>query len=441
MTAPILMFAKFVFVAKSSGFQIQYFCNSVFTWVVLFCAFLADRIWGETFFQLPKARLIKAVLVDLELYGNVSWLDDKHGERPHQQRKNVLLNHNNNQDSDNLNLMNYESDQVVVLYCMNGGRYGVNLQCQWGHEIRNWKNPHDETKPFPLVEKYVMPVNVVKSTKICIGNKSSEKGANCNMYLYLLMDHDIDGLVDILNDNLGWQLLDVNELIGKNDFKCYQIFSWYLTDGLKSFNVNTRHESFKNATLLMYNSQIVIAKVFVSIHVNGTILNVFHGKTFDIHYNQSIDEDFVKHGLTAFNYINIDESVDKWHLMQNIEESVMLIHQHVLPSHLALQCNDTTWFANIIDKSNDFLTQNEYKMDALMPCGFFWQCTKHQSWCCQLMECNSVNKSNRQIWKLLWHCNQDKNPKFWVWQSAFGWLPALGDDRNLKQVKYIYNND
>ena len=94
-------------------------------------------------------------------------------------------------------------------------------------------------------------------------------------------------------------------------------------------------------------------------------------------------------------------------------------------------------FPNIIDVSNTLLEDNNYNLDKV-PCGFLWQCKKHCKMGCVHDDCIKWQKKESKNWCLKRYCNENNSEVYRIWTSKFGFLPALGDDHNLKNEKCVY---
>ena len=398
---------------------------------------IADEIWKDPWKALPKARLLQGIFMDLKLFGNIKWLDDKHGERNHQERRRFLVRHNNNKSDDNLNLMQWEAKQAMLTHCLNGGRWGQHLQHQFGEKVLQWKDPNDCTQPHPIIAKYLWPLDQIKQPKVCVRKISSESDAKNKCELKLLLDREYAGLIDILNETYGLNLDNVNDIDTLENFKIYKIYSWSLHDGLKSALFNTNNKNFKNATLLLHENTVVITKIFVKINYNEEDLLIMCGDSYNVYNENNCEENFVEKSWHAWDYIKKSKVKKKWHEMNDIDESVMLVHEHVKPSALNSHASDKESLPNIIDVANTLFENNDYNLE-MVPCGFLWQCKKHCEMGCTHNDCIQSQKKESNIWCLKRYCNEKKSEVYRIWTSKFGFLPALGDDHNLKNEKCVY---
>ena len=375
--------------------------------------------------------------MDLELYGCIKWLDDKHGERNHQPRRTRLVKHDNNKDDNNKHLMRWESKQAMLTYCLNGGHYGENLERAFGDKLRQWKDPRDCTQPNSVIARYLWPLSVTKQSKITIRQMSSEWEANHDQYSYHLYDRTICGLIDIINDNFGLQLQHVDDLNQNIHVLCYLIESWSLHDGLKTTLINTKSKHYKYPFVLLKGNIVVKAELFLSLKIDGKVIQIMKGDTFDVHTHNNNDNGFIEKGWHAWDWVHFKQKRREWHEMSDIEECVMLVHEHVKPKQLKHKFDDNQWYPNMIDNCNIILDECNADLSKV-PCGFLWQCKQHKQFGCIMPQCLQYTKKESDYWTLKMYCNNHKNDTYRLWTSNFGFLPALGDDHNLKKEKYQY---
>ena len=79
--------------------------------------------------------------------------------------------------------------------------------------------------------------------------------------------------------------------------------------------------------------------------------------------------------------------------MHDIDESVLLIHEHVKPQQVNIQYDDKVWFANIIEQSQTIFNNSDNE-NASLPCLYLWKCVQHGEYCCQDLSCVGKQKNN-----------------------------------------------
>lgn len=407
---------------------------------------IADTLWGYAWYGTPKARMLKQILMDLQKFGTFQLLDDKHGERPHIKSKQFVQRHANFAWQDNQDIMHQNGKEHILTYACNGGRWGPQMKYQLGDACIEMKDPMDDSKPHPFLVDFLLPTGIERQSPVQVTLMAAwpmGEDDPDDFWWNLLDDECVPHLCGLVYEKWGVSCQSAEDLLCNNHLKISVIHSWNYSDGLKSFKINVRAKNFKPSQLLLQNDDVIIGDLFVCIERNGECLCVLKGTVYPKHVNEHCDE-WGDLGCASMHWIELDEGKDAWRLMDTIVESVQLFHDHVDPTHVRPhlpqafhELSRTQWNLQILEMSKQWIDHDIPIHHR--PCGVYWICTEHNRPYCARRVCSQhENKNDSRWWSLRWVCNHVVHDKFWIWESDNGYLPALGDDHNLKHITEIW---
>ena len=388
----------------------------------------------------PKFRLLKETIdLDLFLFNNISIIEGLYSEHGHQFTKKLKQNRSNHTKTNLEDLLNFLSVNYGLVYLINGGHYGPNLQYCLGPAARNLKHPDDPSKPHPLIEEFlfttkhentVNPDDVIKISihkQLFIQNVSALNAIQLEYFWYHWINNNkFDQFKQFVPETVN----------NENVYNINCCKNLYLNDGKKSnsviFNYSKYHSIFDDKTkdwnywfkIYDHNNNIKIVNIelifqitsntddnFCKILGYGTMFNITPALFYNDYCHHSEYTDFI-------DTFNMNEPLNsKWFLItkKKLIESVVIVHNHI-PSE-KLQTNYKHSFVDIMREYFDDIQQE----DTLnVPCGPILQCIRHKKINCSASQCILDRSYTKK-----WFCNTQKQNEFLIYDSKNGWLPGI----------------
>ena len=387
----------------------------------------------------PKMRGLKQMFITLKLYCNNTFVDGKKVEFAHQIGKGLQTRNNNNQQQFKDAVSEKSFWQVVLLYAVNGGRWGNEWQYYLGDAARNLKDPFHPGLPHPVLMKSKLPVDAGIAPKIQVQPYFSVRESEARGLRNIFDAVSQQEFVQLMQVGFGDPMLTWTTLHNILRFDIHHIKSFRFHDGLKSFGVDfsaTSGDAVGKCVVKLSSGHVCeFTEAFLVQAAVGNQVLVMKGQMWDIQPSQT-SMSWMNDFFTSMDCIDCRGSRTGWTFMNNIVEPVLLIHNCVPFGTVRRQLPEPwksldkfTYIRNSLYWSHRLqeyiATHGDGQGPRLeIPCGPCYQCKAHGNSLCMACKGHSSIYDLRN-WDIKWICNKQTNPHFWIWDSKNGFGMAL----------------
>ena len=171
----------------------------------------------------------------------------------------------------------------ILLFAMNGGKWGDSWQYQMGVKGMKLKHPRKPSEPHPLLSDWIFdipPANdngrAYKVTEY-FGKKSIAE----HFWTDTLENEDEDKLLIVLRERFDMPQLELQELWERVDFTIRKVKSFKFLHGHRSFNNSWTNKEAK-AFIKLNNEKILKFDTVVEFNIGDDVAVVCYGQVWDI---------------------------------------------------------------------------------------------------------------------------------------------------------------
>ena len=384
-------------------------------------------------------RGLKQIFGSLYLYHNNVFIDGKKVEYSHQWGKLMQLFRNNSKG--------YEKEWVTknclrwfaLLFIVNGGRWGPDLQQQLGHRAINLKHPWKHNEPHPLMSRFAVSRAPQQTNVIEVTQMFAKKCFNQQWWNKIIHDQTQSQLMQLLREKYNQQDLSMVTIQRSKQWKISRIKSFKFHNHNKSFaltfhNDNTSKKNQPKCIAKTRQGYIMRFDVALVIeYLNHDPAWVCKAEYWPVHKstkpNNWLDDYF-----NSMDFVNNREKSIGWCHLTNILEPVYLIHNCVNFAsvekefaHMSTKINKFDYVQNMhywSQRLKKYSRNNNAQAQLQLPCGPHWICKQHKTTACQRCETNNFIYP-QQLWLSKWVCNVNKDPYFWIFDSKNGLVMTM----------------
>lgn len=397
---------------------------------------IVDQRWSDLI-NIPKMRNLRHIFANLYLYKNNVFFDGKMVEYSHQFGKFIQKFHNNFHGFPKEWVTKNCLRWFALLYVMNGGRWGTNMNNRLGQSARNLTHPVHRGKPHPLIDRFLIgrlrqQNNIIEVTKLFAPIAHNQQWWN-----NVLNDNSSQQLQSLLQAKYNMPNLSLLSMQRSNRWTIRRIKSFRFHNHNKSFAITFNRESgYRKPRCIVKTHQQLIIRFDIALVIECDGHDpawVCKAECWKIQRsnnpNQWLDDYF-----SSMDFINDNHKRFAWCHLTNISEPVFLIHNCVNFAavsagyrHMPTQINKYDYIQNMHYWSQRMIKYQRnchvpYPVE--LPCGPHYICKQHNVMVCQQCETRNFRYSQKN-WIRKWICNTAKDPKFWVFDSNNGLVMTM----------------
>ena len=402
-----------------------------------------DERWGHSL-NTPKMRHFKQIFAYLRLYNQIRFIDGKFVELLHDIGKTLQSNHSNHHTTHKEQVSSQCFHQFTLMYAVNGGHWGPNMQYCLGNACLNLRNPKNLTDINPVLKSFRIPSQTHQQHKIQITGlykmnmipSPTQQILNHtqNRQFMTYINHGLDSL----NVWITW-----NELVTNPNVRIRKIKQFRFHNNHCSFVLN--FENHHKCMMKNNNNQICVFTNAYRIQYpdNQDILLAF-GDVWPI-YPSNQNTQWIDNKFQSMDYIDQNDHKLQWFYLTNMEEPILLIHECVsfetvrdqLPNNWRSVTNISFHkdFAYNMSKLKQDIDEMQHGSPTNIPCGPNFKCKRHYRHLCRQCTRNHEQYS-RQRWRVFWICNTAYNSQYRILDSKNGFNMTL-----MKTVQYEGTNE
>ena len=370
------------------------------------------------------------------MYGANKYFDGQKLELIHRLGKNIQKFHNNFTGEIKEQVALACIRNFVMLFAMNGGKWGDSWQYQMGVKGMNLKHPRKPGEPHPLISDWIfddIPPAKDDNRGFQVTEYFGKKALAEDYWENTLENEDEDKLLIVLREYFNWPQLQLQDLWEADDCSIKRVKSFEFLNGNSSFSVSWRNTNAKVLVKLNNSKAMRFQTVIEVVFQNEDTAVLCYGQVWDISEGP-VPHKWVDTEYHSLDIIRYDDSETAWVEMEQIQEPIFLIHNCVkmdnqiknnLPKEIQ-PTNQYAWVQNMLYYSNriheHIALNDECNFD--IPCGPKYVCKEHHSTACA--ECTTVKgKYPNDTWDIEWYCNIDKDSRMFVFDSFNGLAMTL----------------
>ena len=400
---------------------------------VCVCTIVENR-WGQAL-NIPKMRHFKQIFPYLRLFNLIRFMDGKFVELLHDIGKTLQREHSNHHTTHKEQVSKQSFRMLTMLYIMNGGKWGLDMEHHLGNRCLNLRDPKDATRLNPAITNFKIPIQSPQQHKFQITglyDKEREPSTiqqilqhrKTNIFMQFV-NHGLDSL----NNNLTWK-----QLINDNNINVRTV---------KQFRFHQHHSSFvvnfanKHICLMKNNNNQVckFKRVYLIQYPGNRDILIGYGSIWPIYHSNTTTQ-WIDNKFNSMDFIDNDDRHAQFFFVTNMQEPIILIHecvsfdniQSTLPSdwqNVSSHQFYTDFAFNMHKIKQDIQDQPQEAQNRMQcPCGPVFKCKEHHRRHCQ--QCTTHNEVySRQKWNVSWQCNTNRNTQYRILDAQNGFNMTL----------------
>lgn len=388
----------------------------------------------------PKMRGLKQVLISLGLYNTNKFIDGKIVELAHQIGKIIQLRHNNFKQQYKKMVCTGCFNHLSLLYIFNKGRWGPNWEFRVGRQVRKLKNPKNNAKPHPLLEKWMIPNNIDHYPLIHVSDYFTDDNLPNNYWSTLLNNDHQNQLIQLIRTSFNKPDITIEFISSSVNWSMQRIKGFQFNKHEQTFKItfdSDMNAKYQPKCLVKMNSNHVmefIDAITVTHTTDDNIETIYlcYGQYWPAHESPNVN-DWLSPNYFSMDHIVYNEKQSGWNSMTNISEPVYLIHnctqlnnaikrQNFIPEDIK-DMSKHDWSRRLLHTNTEIHiqleTENVDKNQVLWPCGPKWMCITHEKSSC--MQCPRPNGNYKlDTWSIEWECNLTTNPQLYIFDAKNG---------------------